>query len=69
VNAYASVDKQGQQFIHMFGGLARHPLMTEDAFLLVACHEFGHHYGGAAAGRLRARAGLRSRDNPTTSPR
>ncbi len=47
VNAYASVDKQGQQFIHMFGGLARHPLMTEDAFLLVACHEFGHHYGGA----------------------
>jgi hypothetical protein len=30
----------------MFGGLARHPLMTGDGFILVACHEIGHHLGG-----------------------
>jgi hypothetical protein len=33
--------------ITMYGGLARHPLMTKDAFTLVACHEIGHHLGGA----------------------
>ncbi len=54
VNAFADVipvaDGSGQQvpvrFIHMFGGLARHPLMTREGFLLVACHEIGHHLGG-----------------------
>ena len=30
----------------MFGGLARHPEMTREGFLLVACHEIGHHLGG-----------------------
>jgi len=30
-----------------FGGIARHPMMTNDAFALVVCHEFGHHLGGA----------------------
>lgn len=30
----------------MHGGLARHPLMTEDAFTLATCHEIGHHLGG-----------------------
>jgi hypothetical protein len=30
----------------MFGGLARHPLMTSEGFILVACHEIGHHLGG-----------------------
>ncbi|MFN8370960.1 MAG: hypothetical protein U0T83_10105, partial [Bacteriovoracaceae bacterium] len=29
------------------GGLARYPLMTEDALLLVVCHEIGHHIGGS----------------------
>jgi hypothetical protein len=31
----------------MLGGLARNPYMTEDALTLVACHELGHHIGGA----------------------
>ncbi|MDO9183353.1 MAG: hypothetical protein Q7U04_13145 [Bacteriovorax sp.] len=31
----------------MYGGLARHPLMTEEAFAVVVCHELGHHLGGA----------------------
>ena len=32
--------------ISLSGGLARQPLMTRDAFALVACHEIGHHLGG-----------------------
>jgi hypothetical protein len=31
----------------MFGGLARHPAITYDGFAAVACHETGHHLGGA----------------------
>ena len=31
----------------MYGGLARHELVTADAFALVVCHELGHHLGGA----------------------
>jgi hypothetical protein len=46
VNAYADRD-DGNWTINMFGGLARHPLVTEDGFALVACHESGHHLGGA----------------------
>lgn len=55
VNAFADIGtatdpKTGKQIqtrnIHMFGGLARHPLMTKEGFLLVACHEIGHHLGG-----------------------
>lgn len=46
VNAYAQ--QQGKTWkISMFGGLARHETITEDAFALVACHEIGHHIGGA----------------------
>jgi hypothetical protein len=46
VNAYA--DRQGTQWsIHMYGGLARHQAVTEDGFMLVVCHELGHHLGGA----------------------
>jgi len=46
VNAYAY--QQGSKWvISMFGGLARYPSMTADGFLLVACHEIGHHLGGA----------------------
>jgi len=32
--------------IEMYGGLARHELVTADGFALVACHELGHHLGG-----------------------
>jgi hypothetical protein len=45
-NAYAYQDS-GVYYIAMYGGLARHPAMTEDGFLTVACHELGHHLGGA----------------------
>jgi len=46
VNAYAQ--QSGNIWkISMFGGLARHETITVDAFALVACHELGHHLGGA----------------------
>ncbi|MGZ3721619.1 MAG: hypothetical protein ACXVA9_01730 [Bdellovibrionales bacterium] len=46
VNAYA--DRSGKTWlIHMYGGMARHPKLTGDGFALVACHELGHHLGGA----------------------
>ncbi len=47
VNAYAEQKTPGVDRIVMFGGLARHPETTEDAMALVACHELGHHLGGA----------------------
>lgn len=34
-------------FVNLYGGLARHPLVTDDGFMLVICHEMGHHLGGA----------------------
>lgn len=46
VNAFAN-QKDGVWHVNMFGGLARHPLVTDDGFLLVVCHETGHHLGGA----------------------
>lgn len=46
VNAYA--DQDGKTWsVHMFGGLARHSLITDDGFMGVVCHETGHHLGGA----------------------
>jgi len=33
--------------LKMYGGLARHASFTSDGFALVACHEIGHHIGGA----------------------
>jgi hypothetical protein len=46
VNAYAS--RSGNTYkVAMFGGLARHATITEDAMSLVVCHEVGHHIGGA----------------------
>jgi hypothetical protein len=45
VNAYAKRTAFSWQ-VKMFGGLARHPLVTEDGFALVICHELGHHIGG-----------------------
>lgn len=44
----ASAGRMGKIWVvTMFGGLARHPLVTEDAFALVVCHELAHHIGGA----------------------
>ncbi len=46
VNAYAS--RSGTTWnVAMFGGLARHELVTDDGFMMVVCHELGHHIGGA----------------------
>jgi hypothetical protein len=46
VNAYAQ--RSGSTWmVSMFGGLARHELVTDDGFMLVVCHELGHHIGGA----------------------
>jgi hypothetical protein len=46
VNAYAQ--QSGKTWkVSMFGGLARHETITEDAMSLVICHEIGHHIGGA----------------------
>jgi hypothetical protein len=47
VNAFAHQNTPGTYTIVMFGGLARHQEITEDAMALVACHELGHHLGGA----------------------
>ena len=46
VNALAE-QKADKWIVHMYGGLARHPLVTDDAFMMVVCHELGHHIGGA----------------------
>src|SRR5690606_7932026 len=49
---YAS--RQGESWmIHMHGGLARYPIMSPGGMLLVACHEVGHHLGGAPKKGLR----------------
>lgn len=46
VNAYA--ERQGRNWIiNMYGGMARHPSMNEEGFAIIACHESGHHLGGA----------------------
>lgn len=46
VNAYAH-RRGGTWNIAMYGGLARHPAITEDGLALATCHEIGHHIGGA----------------------
>ncbi|OGR53274.1 MAG: hypothetical protein A2049_06395 [Elusimicrobia bacterium GWA2_62_23] len=44
----ASAQQSGKTYIlNMYGGLARHETVTMDGFALVACHELGHHLGGA----------------------
>lgn len=45
LNAYAE-RIGGDWIVAVFGGLARHPLATEDAIALITCHEIGHHLGG-----------------------
>lgn len=36
--------------VHVYGGLAAVPGVTEDSFALVLCHELGHLYGGEPFG-------------------
>ncbi len=44
----ASAERDGNDYIiNMYGGLARHKSVTQDGMALVACHEVGHHLGGA----------------------
>lgn len=48
INARAGMDRQaGTWSVEFFGGLARLPGITSDAYAIVACHEFSHLYGGA----------------------
>ncbi len=46
VNASAQRTLFGTWKVNMYGGLARHPLTTDDGFALVVCHELGHHLAG-----------------------
>lgn len=47
LNAFATRSDDHKKFaVYMFGGLARHPSVTEDGFAMVICHEIGHHLGG-----------------------
>ncbi len=44
----ASANQSGDTWhVNMYGGLARHQLTTDDGFMMVVCHEMGHHIGGA----------------------
>lgn len=44
----ASAQQSGKIWtVNMYGGLARHQLTTDDGFMMVVCHELGHHIGGA----------------------
>lgn len=44
----ASAQQYGSKWqVNMYGGLARHKLATDDGFMMVVCHELGHHIGGA----------------------
>lgn len=45
-NAFAQRE-DNTWIIRVLGGLARHSMLTEDAFILVLCHEMGHQIGGA----------------------
>ncbi len=57
VNAFATLSYDWR-LIDIHGGLARHPLMTEDGFALVVCHEVGHHLGGFPAPVVLSHAAL-----------
>jgi len=45
VNAFAEQSGK-RKLITVYGGLARHPAITEDGLMAVFCHELGHHLGG-----------------------
>lgn len=59
VNASATRDDDNNPVIKMLGGMARHPRLTKDGFLMILCHELGHHLGGAPK-KLRGRSTKRS---------
>ena len=40
-------EENDKWIINSYGGLARDQHITQDGFALVACHEMGHHLGGA----------------------
>ena len=43
----ATAERDGDRWIvNMYGGMARRPEMTEDAFMIIVCHEIGHHLAG-----------------------
>ncbi len=45
VNAIAN--RNGLEwYLEMHGGFARQPEMNADIFMLILCHELGHHFGG-----------------------
>lgn len=47
-NINASASRSGSTFlINAFGGLGRYEPITDDAFILIMCHEVGHLIGGA----------------------
>jgi hypothetical protein len=44
----SSAERDGSSYVlNMYGGLARDKAITQDGEALVACHEMGHHLGGA----------------------
>jgi hypothetical protein len=47
----SSAEQKGSNWIiNMYGGIARHPDTTVEGEALIACHEMGHHLGGAPKG-------------------
>lgn len=46
-DARASISDNGQRKVHMMLGLLLGRGMDDDALAMVACHELGHHFGGA----------------------
>ncbi len=43
----AGTFRKGKEIIvRLYGGYARHSMVTEDGYALVICHELGHHLGG-----------------------
>jgi len=59
VRASSTYDDNDDPKIVVYGGLARHPLMTEDGLSLILCHELGHFLGGAPK-KFRGHSSLRS---------
>ena len=48
VNAGTIRRDNGKKWVlRLYGGFARHPHISQDGYMLVICHEIGHHIGGA----------------------
>ena len=64
VRVNASAEQSGSDWkVNMYGGLARHPLVTVDGFMMVVCHELGHLIGGAPKKTPASGIGLRWASN------